>query len=231
MIHGIYFSANNDREGFRLPINPEKVEVIGAGDGEKYTISKLGKVNIPKDEELKEFPLESYFPASESIYQVTPFREPQYYIDLLEKWKTSKKPIRYMYVNGSFTINELVTIESFDYNETGGSADVNFKLKLLKYVPFGPKKMVVVHPPPPVNNQKPKKQVVKKSAPPRENKKDIPQTYSLIKGDSLWKVAQKYTKNGANYKELQKLNGLKDSQLRKLPIGLKLKIPPTWIKD
>jgi LysM repeat protein len=230
MVHGIYFSANNDREGFRLPINPETVGVIGTGDGEGFTIAKLGNINIPKDVKLKEFTIESFFPASESIYQVTPFREPQYYIDTLEKWQVSKISIRYMYVNGSFVINELVTIESFDYDETGGSPDVNFKIKLKKYVPFGPKKMKVVKKTT-TEPGKTKTQVVQKKTPPRENKKVIPQTYSLVKGDSLWKVAQKYTKNGANYRELQEFNGIKDSQLRKLPIGLKLKIPPSWIKN
>jgi LysM repeat protein len=231
MSHGIYFSANNDKEGFRLPINPEKVEVVGSGDGESYTIAKLGNINIPKDAKLEEYSIASFFPAQESIYSVSIFFEPQYYIDLINKWKKAKLPIRYIYVNGAFTINELVTIEKFNYDETGGCPDVNFTLDLKKYVPFGPKKMLIVKPPPPVNNQKSKQKVVKKSTPPRENKKVVPQTYSLIKGDSLWKVAQKYTKNGANFKELQKLNGIKDSQLKKLPIGLKLKIPPSWIKN
>ncbi|TCJ01489.1 LysM peptidoglycan-binding domain-containing protein [Cytobacillus praedii] len=217
---GIYLSAKNDKEGFRLPINPEKVEVVGSGDGESYTIATLGNINIPKDAKLEEYSIASFFPAQESIYSVSVFLEPQYYIDLINNWKKAKLPIRYIYVNGSFTINELVTIEKFNYDETGGCSDVNFTLDLKKHVPFGPKKMVIV-----------KQKVVKKSGPKRANKKDIPQTYSLIKGDSLWKVAQKYTKNGANYKELQKLNGIKDSQLRKLPIGLKLKIPPSWIKN
>ncbi len=76
-------------------------------------------------------------------------------------------------------------------------------------------------------DKKPTEQVVKKEA-PRENPKPVPQTYSLVKGDSLWKIAQKYTGNGANYKALQSLNGIKDSDLRRLPIGLKVKIPPEW---
>lgn len=73
-------------------------------------------------------------------------------------------------------------------------------------------------------------QVVKKNAPTRPNTKPKPTTYTLKAGDNLWKVAKFYTGNGNRYPELQKLNGIKDSQLRKLPIGFVLKIPTDWVK-
>lgn len=235
-MRGIYFSVKSDSEGFRLPVNPERVPVVNAGDGEGFKIANLGSVNIPKDVELKEFTVEGFFPAQAYHFLETAFMPPTYYIDKLEKWMIDKEPVRYMYVDGSFTINELVTIEGFPYEENDGSGDVSFTLNLKKYVPFGPKKMTVVT----KKDSKvtvaktavpaAKKTAVKKAAPPRQNAKTVPQTYSLVKGDSLWKIAQKQTGNGANYKELQKLNGIKDSDLRKLPIGLKVKIPDSWKK-
>lgn len=222
-MHGIYFSANNDKEGFRLPINPEKVGVSVDGDGEEYTIAKLGNVNIPKDVKLEEYSLESFFPLSPSHYAVAPHQKPQYYIDMLKRWQKNKMAVRYIYVNGSFSINELVTIEDFDYNESDGSGDVYFTLSLKKYVSFAPKKMVVVKPKPATQ---PKPTVVKKAAPPRQNTKPEPKVYALVKGDSLWKVAQKFLGNGNRYPEIAKLNGIKSSDYRRLPIGLKVKIPP-----
>lgn len=220
MAHGIYFSANNDQEGFRLPINPEKVGGSISGDGEKFSIAKTGKVNIPKDVQLEAFELASYFPYEDTHYSPTAFREPQYYIDTIKKWQKNKMPVRYIYVDGSFSINELVTIEKFDYDETGGSADVNFTLSLLQYVSFAPQKMTVVK-----KTTAAKTQVVKKTTPPRQNTKPQPKTYSLVKGDSLWKVAQKFLGNGSRFREIANLNGIKDSQFRSLPIGLKLKLP------
>jgi LysM repeat protein len=222
-MHGIYFSANNDNEGFRLPVNPEKVAVSSSGDGENYTISKIGNVNIPKDVKLETYSIETFFPTQEYSFLVASFREPEFYISMIKKWQSSKLPVRYMYVNGSFTINELVTIEEFNYDETGGSTDVNFSLSLKKYVNFEPNKMKVIKAgnfaaPSPVK-------VIKKSAPPRQNKKEELKTYSLKSGDTLWTVAQKHLGSGSRYTEIQKLNGIKDSQLRSLPIGLKLKLP------
>ncbi|MED4377990.1 LysM peptidoglycan-binding domain-containing protein [Schinkia azotoformans] len=230
-MHGIIFSAKNDSERFRLPVNPEKVNVKIDGDGETFQIAKLGSVNVPKDVELKEFSLESFFPSQNYHFLETDFHEPSFYIEKLENWMEQKEPIRYIYVNGSFTINELVTIESFQYDESFGSGDVNFSLSLKKFVPFAPKKVIIVSKTV-ANKDVAAAQVtaVKKQAPPRQNQPSIPKTYSLIKGDSLWKVAQKYTGNGNNYRELQQLNGISDSQLRKLPVGLKLKIPPAWEK-
>lgn len=229
-MHGIYFSANNDAEVFRLPINPEKVDVSTGGSGEEFTIAKLGTVNIPKDVKLEEYSFESYFPATKTHYSTTAFKDPQSYIDMLKKWQKNKMSVRYIYVDGTFTINELVTIESFDYEESDGSGDVYFTLSLKQYVSFGPKKMVVVKKPiakkpATTSATKPKPTVVKKESPPRQNAKTAQQTYSLIKGDSLWKVAQKFLGSGSRYPEIQKLNGIKDSQLRKLPIGLKVKLP------
>lgn len=231
-MRGIYFSVKNDTEGFRLPVNPATVNVKNAGDGESFKIAKLGSVNVPKDVELKEFDIESFFPAQPYHFLETDFREPTFYIEKFEKWMVDKEPVRYIYVDGSFAINELVTIESFAYDETFGTTDVNYTLALKKYVPFGPKKLKVAKP---ATSTAPKskstsKPAVKKETPPPQNKKTVPQTYTLVKGESLWKVAQKYTGNGNNYPELAKLNGIKPSQYRKLPIGLKLKIPPSWTK-
>lgn len=222
MNFGIYFSAKNDTEGFPLPIMPGEVSVSTGSEGEEYTISKLGNINIPGDVKLEEFKLESYFPLNPTHYSSTAHRKPQYYIDLFKKWMKNKEPVRYIYVDGSFVINEQVTIEYFDFRESDASGDVYFQLSLKKYVSFAPKKMVVVKKP------EDKPTVAKKETPPRQNKPPQPKTYVLVKDDSLWKVAQKYTGKGSNYPALANLNNIKPSQYRRLPIGLKLKFPTGW---
>ncbi|MED3799943.1 MULTISPECIES: LysM peptidoglycan-binding domain-containing protein [Lysinibacillus] len=229
---GIYLSAKNDAEGFRIPINPPELPFKISADGEGFKIANTGAVNVPKPMQLKEFSFSSYLPASETHYAETQFIEPKKYIEQIEKWMAEETVIRFIFVGGSFTVNEQVTVESFEYKQQYGTADVDYTISFKKYMPFGFKKMEVVKKKAATvksvdKDKKSSEQVVKKE-PPRENPKPVPQTYSLVKGDSLWKIAQKYTGNGANYKALQSLNGIKDSDLRRLPIGLKVKIPPEW---
>ena len=227
---GIYLSTRNNTQGFRVPIAPETLAIERDGDGEEFTISKTGRVNVPKPAKLNAFSIEYFFPAMQTHYSDTEFKEPSSYISEIEKWQDNEEVLRFIFVNGSFDVNELVTIEHFSYAQTFGTQDVNFKISFKKYVPFEPKKMKVVKAANATANssQKPKTQAVKNSTPKRETEKPKPQTYSLVKGDSLWKVAQKYAGNGNAYGELQKLNGIKDSDLRRLPIGLTLKIPTSW---
>ena len=225
---GIYLSKRDNSQGFRVPIAPETLAIERDGDGEGFTISKTGQVNVPKPAKLKAFSIESFFPAMPSHYSDTEFKEPSSYISEIEKWQDNEEVLRFIFVNGSFDVNELVTIEHFSYAQTFGSQDVNFKLSFKKYVPFEPKKMKIVKTTSTSASSPQKTQTVKNTTPKRETEKPKPQTYSLVKGDSLWKVAQKYTGNGNNYGELQKLNGIKDSDLRRLPIGLTLKIPTSW---
>lgn len=230
---GIYLSAKNDSEGFRIPVNPPELPFKNDADGEEFQIAKTGTVNVPKPMQLKEFSFSSYFPAENTHYAETQFVEPKKYIEQIEKWMAEQTVIRFIFVGGSFSVNEQVTIESFEYKQQFGTADVDYTISFKKYVPFGFKKMeVVLQNIAPVNSEdkKPTEQVVKKE-PPRENPKPVPQTYSLVKGDSLWKVAQKYTGNGNNYAELATLNGIKESDFRRLPIGLKLKIPTSWTEN
>lgn len=56
--------------------------------------------------------------------------------------------------------------------------------------------------------------------------------YTVVKGDSLWKIARKYTKNGAKWKELYNLNKskLKSKKPNLIYPGEKLTIPAGWLK-
>ncbi|WP_107838970.1 LysM peptidoglycan-binding domain-containing protein [Metasolibacillus meyeri] len=227
---GIYLSAKNDKEGFRIPVNPPELTYKLEADGEEFQVAKLGMVDVSKPMKLREFSFASFFPASETHYAETQFIEPKKYIEQVEKWMAEETVIRFVYVGGSFAINEQVKIKSFEPKQQFGTADVDYTISFKKHVPFGFKKMEIVKKPVAAvksTDKKSAEKVVKKQA-SRESPKPVPQTYSLVRGDSLWKIAQKYTGNGANYKALQTLNGIKDSDLRRLPIGLKVKIPPEW---
>jgi LysM repeat protein len=57
---------------------------------------------------------------------------------------------------------------------------------------------------------------------PKEEPKDYQCIHTVVKGDSLWKLASKYLGNGRKYPEIMKLNDKKTGKIR---LGETLKIP------
>ncbi len=180
---GIYLSAKNDTEGFRIPVNPPELPFKNTADGEEFSIAKKGTVNVPKPMKLTEFAFSSFFPADDTHYAETQFKEPQIYIDQINKWMAAETVIRFIYVGGSFSVNELVTIESFEPKDQFGTEDVDYTISFKKHVPFGFKKMEVVKKNAAKKGAATKQAVtVAKKEAPRDNPKPVPQTYSLVKG-------------------------------------------------
>ncbi len=60
--------------------------------------------------------------------------------------------------------------------------------------------------------------------------KDIFWEYTFRPGDSLWKIAQKYTTSVNNWKEIQKINQLRQGGSRKIQIGSRIMIPVSMLK-
>ncbi|MNJ02001.1 LysM domain/BON superfamily protein [compost metagenome] len=58
----------------------------------------------------------------------------------------------------------------------------------------------------------------------RASEKKAASTYTLKAGDTLWAIAKKYLGEGSKYTVLQKLNGISDSELKKLKAGRVIKL-------
>lgn len=218
--YGIWLSFNHDQEGFQIPVNPAEIEIKDGLDSKTYNISKLGEINMVKGGKLKEISFESFFPWNQYPFVVTDkILSPQKYVNYINKWMESKQPIHFIFVGRSLTINILATIESFTTKEVSGAiGDIEYSISLKKYRPFAAKKVKIK------TSSKGKKKTTKKQK--RSDTKQSPKTYTLVKGDSLWKVAKKFLGNPLRWTEIQKLNKIPTSKLRKLPIGLKIKLPP-----
>ncbi|WP_057760639.1 LysM peptidoglycan-binding domain-containing protein [Cytobacillus praedii] len=213
----IWLSFNNEAEGFQLPENPSSIEIKDANSNKIYHISGVGEINVLKDSSLTEYTFEGVFPSQKSPFVIAKRAlEPESYVDYIRKWMASKQPIRFVFTGSTFSINTLASIEAFEWKEAGGTVgDIEYKLSLKKYVHYAAQKVKVVN-----------QAAANKQASPRPDNRAPAKTYKLVKGDSLWKIAQKFLGSGSRYKEIQKLNNIKESELRKLPIGLEVKLPP-----
>ena len=73
-----------------------------------------------------------------------------------------------------------------------------------------------------------KKEEPAKEEKPAEQKQEstdsgATEEYTIVSGDTLWKIAEKTLGNGADYQKILDANGMKESD--NLKIGAKLKIP------
>jgi len=218
--YGIWLSWNNQEEGFELPVLPSEIGPSIRGDGAGHDVYKLGKINVIKDRDLAEYTIESLFPAqSYPFITASIVLEPRAYIDYIMKWWDSKRPIRFTAVTATMEVNTPVSIEGFEWKEVAGSpGDISFSLRLKEYRFYAARRVQVAQ-------QSGGGATVQKPKPKRPDERVPPKTYTLVAGDSLWKVAQKVLGDGSRWREIQKLNGLSDAQLKSLPVGMVLKLP------
>lgn len=226
--YSIWLSFNNQESGFQLPVNPDSIEIGMGGRGNTYDISKLGEINVIKAPKLTEYSFSGFFPADDHAYpfiskgtiRITTVR----YLELIQEWMKAKRPIRFVFIGKSFTINTAASIESFQWKEVAGSGgDLEYSLQLKKYVFYAAQKATVL----PETQSSTGAPVLQKEKEPRPNENPTPKTYTLVAGDSLWAVAQKVLGDGGRWKEIQQLNGITDAEIKRLPIGKVLKLPST----
>jgi hypothetical protein len=220
--YGIWLSWNNQEDGFELPILPRQLGPSIRGDGAEHDVHGLGKINVIKDRGLAEYTIESIFPGQWYPYISAPqslVLKPRVYVEKIMKWWDTKWPIRFVAVIPSLEINIPVSIESFEWQEVAGSpGDIQFTLKLKEYRFYSALRVRIL-------DEQGGTRITDGSASARPDDRVRPKTYTLAPGDNLWKVAQKMLGDGNRWREIQKLNGISDAQLRRLPAGMVLKLP------
>lgn len=223
--YSMTLSYNHEKEAIEFPVLPAKIEVSESGNHKTYDISKLGEINVLRNVKLAEMSIEGIFPVSwfpgSSVSEERLF-EPKHYVEKIQEWSRSKQPMRLVFTGGSIDIAMHVSVEKFSWSESSGAVgDIKYQISFKEYRYYSAMKTEI-------KETKEGAKTANKSSTepkPRPDTRVQPKTYTLVAGDSLWKVAKKFLGDGAKYKQIQKLNGIKDSELRKLPIGKIIKLP------
>lgn len=214
MGYHIYLSYNNNEELIELPVLPKKIEVSGSGNNKSTEILSIGEITqlkMPKEFTIQ---LESDFPVMwypSCNVSKNKLLLPYEYISKIEKWRTTLKPIRMVFVGSTIDINVAVSIESFSYAEEGGDVGTwSYKLKLKEYRFFGADKINLD------NN------VLQKS---RASTRRINQIYIVKEGDTLTSILIKNFGDESKYWDIKRLNGLTDADLLNgLEPGMELRL-------
>ena len=128
----IEFWFNQDGIWLQLPVPPSSYSLKSGNNNSVINVESVGEVNILGDSKLSEISFESFFPAQEYNFCAysnipTPFE----CVAQIESWRKSKKPIRVILTDTD--INDLFSIETFEYSEKDGTGDIYFTLTLKQY--------------------------------------------------------------------------------------------------
>lgn len=231
--YAVFFAYNNDKNVFRLPVNPEQIEVSRTQTIEKYEILKLGQISIPAGLELKQYSFECELPIKHEeivpnyVETKSNFQEPDYYLQRFEFWRNKKTPFRFIagrcYLpnrNGmeDDSINDLVLIEELSVSEKAGEeGDKYVSFKLLEYREYGKKYLV--------EKTADDTKAVKKQAQTEKSNPKQPGYYVVRSGDCLWSIAKKFYGDGSKYTIIYNANKDKIKNPSLIMPGWKLKIP------
>lgn len=212
----LILSFNNRAEVYEHPVPLQDWDLATAQNSHVFSTIKIGEVLAIGGKKLKSTTIDSFFPSKHYPFLFSKSVEnPWAVIQQIERWKESKRPIRVIIPETS--VNLAMMIETFKVGraEGDGSGDVSFSLELLEYS--------FLNTPRSRRESKKGKDNKLKERPDEKTKEEV-RKHKVKKGDTMWDMAEKYLGNGSRWKEIAKLNKIKNGW--DLKAGQELKIPP-----
>lgn len=229
ILYSFRFRYDDDPDSYiELPLSPETFTTTISNKDKTIDLISLGEANILKSIGLRSFSFKIYLPRDSVLTDSKElFHEPIFYLNKFRVYKESKKPVRFILMrqlqDGSilFNGNILVSFESYTVTEKAGEEGsfwVDIKLKEYRSItPTVKKKDETYSTEPDENGKTPLVEERQRDA------KEPAKEYTVVNGDSLWKIAKLQLNDGSRYKEIAELNGIKD--YNKISVGMVLKLP------
>ena len=226
--------------GILMPITPAKFSVKIKGKNSTVTLLNGNEINILKSPGLSELTVPLVFPMLSSD------KPADYYIELLGKLKTEKKPTQFKLLRSTpdgiplFDTDMKVSVEDYTLSEDATKGlDISVDVKLKQYRDYGTKTAVVEEVPASAgttassdtNNSSSATDSAEKSTSVTVTKdrdsSTAPSatTYTVQRGDTLWAIAKKYLKDGSKYNLILEANKDVISAPHLIRVGDVLTIP------
>ena len=210
--------------GVLFPVTPSKVQVKTGNQNKTINLINEGEVNVLKTAGLKEISFDLLIPAYNypfAVYQGG-FQSPGYYVDQLNALKSTKAKFQFILSrrlptgSGMHNTNITVTVEDLKITDDAKEGfDTKISIKLKEWRPYGTKTLVI---------SKNTAAITEERA-PGSNQPQTGGTYTVQKGDCLWKIAQSFYGNGADYTKIYDSNSDKISNPNLIYPGQVLTIP------
>ena len=209
----ISFFAKYKERLVQLPVNPEDITINSGMNNSTFDTVGQGEINNIGFEKLKELTISSFFPKryNGELYINTggQFEDPDFYIKFFDDIKKAREPFRLIVTD--INVNMLVSIESFNHTYAWGTDDVEYSLEVKEYKEHNIRVLKPNQLSYAISDrvQQVATAVVTNTNSNRPVEKSIPKTYTVVAGDSLWKIAQRYLGDGSRWKEIYTYNNNK----------------------
>jgi nucleoid-associated protein YgaU len=201
----IYVTDLETGDRFRFPMLPGKINVKTGAIFQNYTVMAIGDVKLPAGQELTGFSWTGILPGEVRKNEpfITEWVNPKAAQSLWSAWRDKKKKLRLLITETP--VNHDVYIDSYTVDYQWGYGDYNYSITFiqardLKVYVSGASGGNASGNNPTANTTGDKPLGEKRPTPP------TPDSYTVVKGDSLWKIAQKLLGDGSRYTEIYELN-------------------------
>lgn len=212
------FKYDDDSVIYQLPVPPESFVTTVGSKNKTFDLLSIGEASVIKSIPLREFSFKILLPRIlDQVY--CPFvqdknsadcviGQPVIYLNLFREYKMNQKPVRFIITrvlpDGEtiFEGNILVSFEDYTVTENAGEeGDFWVDLKLREYIEV---KTVVTS----LTGNVDKDGSAQASQGVKRTVKDTPDSYTVVKGDTLWGIAKRFLNDGARYKEIASINNI-----------------------
>lgn len=186
-------------QALTLPVTPKSYPMAAGRTAERLDMAQTGQITLPGLKQLFSERLDFMLPARTYPFMTSgAAANPQYYIELLTAWSGNGDVCRYI-VTGT-EINSPVLLGPLEYGEEDGTNDVYCKLPLHEYRFLDEVRV---------------ERYTQNGGRPSDAS-GLPQTagsYTVVSGDSLWAICQKFYGDGSLAYKLATVNGIRNPDL------------------